>query len=203
MAIYLDNLSPLSGVQNVVVESDIELSILDTAHNIVISSIKIWVAEAIAYDGTAGGFQTGFSGTIISSGSGFDLVITPSDILDHESTIEIAVEADNDNSDHTRLVYSFSTSLNLYYNIYFSTSSTHSWKRANSIPLLHDQTGNEYTISGLQGNVPYHISVVAGRMDNGEFIPLIDQPLGSESRGALDIFSVRNYPKYIIKTFVP
>lgn len=203
MTIYLANLTPLSGAENIRVDSSIQLSILDTLYSILSTPLKIWVDDTLAYDAAYGGFQTDFSGTITPSGSGFDIEIIPTSSLEYETAIEIATESYNDNGESSRLVYLFSTTLNLYYNIYVATSANSSWRIANSSPLLHNLDGNEYTISGLQGNVPYHISLVAGRMESGEFVPLIDQPIGVESRGALDIFSVNNYPKYIIKTFSP
>lgn len=201
MSLYLTNLNPQNGAENVTVDSHVQLSILDTAHSVVQSSIEIWIDELLAYSGSS--WQDGFSGSVAPSGSGYVFDITIEDDLRYEATIEVAVEAENNNSESSRMVYSFSTTLNLYYNVYYAVTEGSPWKLSNSSPLLHDVTGNEYTITGLQAGVPYYVSIVAGRMEEGEFIPLMNQSLPYASRGAVDISGAKGYPRYIIKTFSP
>ena len=201
MSLYLTNLSPQNGEQNVVVSSAIQLSILDTAYSVIQSSIQIWIDESLAYSNSS--FQDGFSGSVTPSGSGYVFNITIEDSLRYEAIIEVAIEAENNNSEEARLTYSFETTLNLYYNIYYAITEDSPWKLSNSSPLLHDITGNEYTITGLQTGVPYYVSIVAGRMEEGQFVPLIGQALPRTQRGIVDISGAKSYPKYIIKTLSP
>lgn len=201
MSLYLANLNPQNGEQNVVVDSTVQLSVLDTAYSVVQSTIQIWIDESLAYSNSE--FQDGFSGTVSPSGSGYVFDITVEDDHRYEAVIGVAVEAENNNSESARLVYSFETTLNLYYNVYYALTENSPWRLSNSSPLLHDIEGNEYTITGLQAGVQYYVSIVPGRMEEGEFVPLMTQSLPYAPRGAVDISGAKSYPRYIIKTFSP
>lgn len=73
------------------------------------------------------------------------------------------------------------------YNVYYSTFSKGPWTLANASPLVHDQAGNEYTITGLSKGTLYYILVAGGYIDDGEFVPLVTQPIGPSSEGARGI----------------
>jgi hypothetical protein len=69
--------------------------------------------------------------------------------------------------------------MDIKYNIYYSFRPEGPWTLSNSTPIDHvDDTEMDYTVSGLNPNSVYYISVVGGYMDGTTFIPLISQPVG-------------------------
>ena len=90
--------------------------------------------------------------------------------------------------------------MDIKYNIYTSIYQNGPWTLANSTPIDHDQTGNEYTITGLSRGGQYYIMVVGGYIDGSTFVPLMYQPVGPNPEEALgvgkapgDVLLIRNY----------
>ena len=67
--------------------------------------------------------------------------------------------------------------LDIKYNVYYSTSPTGPWTLDNPVPLDNVQGGTGYTITGLKKGAIYYVSIVGGIMQDGEFVPLMSQPI--------------------------
>jgi hypothetical protein len=90
------------------------------------------------------------------------------------------------------------------YNIYYATSAKGPWTLANVTPVDHVGAGNTYTISGLKADTLYYIVIVGGRVD-GDFQPLVLQPIGPLSEQAAGpesatapVFAARTYEARIL-----
>jgi len=80
------------------------------------------------------------------------------------------------------------------YNVYYAMSADGPWTLANSTPIDHDQLGNEYTITGLKSGTLYYVSVVGGVLEDGTFVPLMNQHIGTSNDGAKGIGSAPMKP---------
>ena len=89
------------------------------------------------------------------------------------------------------------------FNVYFATSANGPWTLANDVPIDLVTTGNQYTITGLQADTLYYVSVVGGTITDSQFISLMSQEIGPKAIGAGDINIVETYPKYAVRTFSP
>jgi hypothetical protein len=93
-------------------DTNIQLSVADSANNIDLTTAKIWVDSALAYDGSAvPAFQPGFDGPA-SAQSGtpaqYDFTIDPTTDFDYDATVTVDVYAENDVGHILDTGYSFS-----------------------------------------------------------------------------------------------
>ena len=72
------------------------------------------------------------------------------------------------------------------YNVYYSSSPEGPWTLANLTPITHSDSGNSYTITGLNSATRYYVTVLGGIEEDGEFIPLFQQPVGPYNYGLND-----------------
>ena len=119
----LTNQSPAPSDTGVLVNADVELTIADSANNVVLTTVEISVGGNLAYDGDAGGFQTGYTGTATSDGSGgYDFVINPTNRFAYDTLTEVEVYAENDVADVLDETYDFTTEVDSYVpEIYYQT----------------------------------------------------------------------------------
>lgn len=89
------------------------------------------------------------------------------------------------------------------FNIYYSTSANGPWRLANEEPIDRLEDGNEFTITGLQENSQYFVTIVGGVVEDDEFLPYLDQELGPEASKAGDFIVVSSHPRYKVRTFTP
>lgn len=109
--LYYEALPPLSSLSlanrvpgpddtDVVRDANIQLSVVDNANNIDLTTARIWVDGALAYDGSAvPAFKPGFDGPA-SAQSGtpaqYDFIIDPTTDFDYDATVTVDVYAEND-----------------------------------------------------------------------------------------------------------
>lgn len=91
---YLDNLSPDSGDIDVPANTNVQLDILDLKAGVVNTTVKIWINSILAWDGSAGGIQPGFSGTEVpASPKGYRYNINPNSDFPFNSLVLVQVQA--------------------------------------------------------------------------------------------------------------
>jgi len=89
------------------------------------------------------------------------------------------------------------------FNIYYATTQDGPWILANAMPLDRVDGLQTYTITGLKSDTLYYVSIVGGTLDSqGNFVPLISQPLGPTTSGAADQ-STRPVKPIGARTFSP
>lgn len=76
---------------------------------------------------------------------------------------------------------------NTKFNIYYSTTPIGPWTLSNPTPLDRVEGIQSYTITGLNTDTTYWVSIVGGVLDSQDnFVPLISQPIGPNPVGAGD-----------------
>lgn len=91
----------------------------------------------------------------------------------------------------------------IYYNIYHAQSEQGPWTTANDDPVLHNNNGNHFTVSGLQLGVVYYIAILGGVLEDDEFLPYAAlQSIANQAKGAALIGAGIN-PQIKFKTFTP
>lgn len=86
---------PGDGYTDVDVNSSISFNVTDEETGVYPDSIQVIVDGITAYDGSLGGFQIGFSGSITPVADGYSLVITPDIAFVDWSTVAVSASASN------------------------------------------------------------------------------------------------------------
>ena len=77
--------------------------------------------------------------------------------------------------------------MNTKFNIYYATTPVGPWTLSNPIPVDRVDGVQSYTITGLNTDTLYYVSIVGGTLDvQDNFLPLISQPIGPNAIGAAD-----------------
>jgi hypothetical protein len=92
----------------------------------------------------------------------------------------------------------------IYYHVYHSNDEEGPWTTATATPILHDDNGHQFTITGLRLGVEYYLAVIGGAIDSetGDFLPMASQALSDKAAGAASIGAgIEAQIKF--KTFAP
>lgn len=68
--------------------------------------------------------------------------------------------------------------MDIKYQIFYATTANGPWTLVNDTLIDDNPSGNDFTITGLKPNTEYFVSVVGGVEEDGDFFPLITQPIG-------------------------
>lgn len=89
------------------------------------------------------------------------------------------------------------------FNIYYATTANGPWELANATPISRDDDGNQYTITGLQRDTLYYVTIVGGYLDEqSSFVPLVTQAIGPKPAGVGGV-EAQTTPILITRTFSP
>lgn len=80
--------------------------------------------------------------------------------------------------------------MDIKYRVYFATTANGPWTLVNDTLIDDVPSGNSHTITGLNANTKYFVTVVGGVEEDGDFFPLITQPIGVSPIEAGDVHSV-------------
>jgi len=98
---FVTNVTPLNGAIDVPVTSSITLQANDLNSNIDLTAttvgltINVFTSE-VAYDGSLGGFQAGYSGSVTPNGNGYDFVVQRTAPFPEGATVDVAVDTADD-----------------------------------------------------------------------------------------------------------
>ena len=93
--------------------------------------------------------------------------------------------------------------MNTKFNVYYSLFPVGPWTLANVTPVDRVDGLQSFTVSGLNTNTQYFLSIIGGELDSGGgFLPFISQPIGPVPEGAGDVTIVPGSP-LIATTFSP
>lgn len=99
IAIYPSAYSPLASLDGIPRWGDLEISAYGGSGGLILSSMKIWLDEALVYDGSSGGFQLGFAGEnsdVQFVVTGYDFTIDPEEDLDPDTFYTLSISGIND-----------------------------------------------------------------------------------------------------------
>jgi hypothetical protein len=167
---------------------------------------SIW--ELVVSSGIA---QTGYGLTLGGTLTDTTVAITHTSNFAYNSNIQIRIVVADlaANELDTGIDYSdFTTELRppppdptwehvIKYNIYYRPLGGVGWILANNVPRPHNIEGNVYWISNLTEGVVYEIGIIAGIVEDGDFVPLMPQALHG-AKGVGDLDTIFTYPVFRI-----
>jgi hypothetical protein len=110
LAPFLLNRDPASGQTGVNETANILFRIDDDEVGVDLTTVVITIDGNLAYDGGAGGFQAGFTGTVTAIGPlAYDFDINPNVDLSPNSNVPVRVEAQDDAGNALDETYTFNT----------------------------------------------------------------------------------------------
>lgn len=104
---FVTGANPASGATNVLLSSNVFLTIQDAVSGVVLSSVTIKINGVNAYTGSA--FQSGFAGTATPNGLGYDFDINPTSNFSYNATIPVRAIASDNAGNSLDTTYSFQT----------------------------------------------------------------------------------------------